>query len=347
MRHIKRRITMLALLGVAIWSCNRDPRAELIPLTPSSMPFEGATHQKTWMAVPGNKDTNKELQENLILIASTIAQYEPVSIVVDHATHQTLLTLLGDLNAHHYPMEVLEANITSPSIRNEGPSFAYDANSSLVGIDFNHKNSVQKEEMPDANLTQFIISKTSAKAVSSNLHIQATCIEVDGAGTAMMTESCIVNDDINPDWEKEEIETELKTLLGLQKIIWLKGTKKRTIAARFVREGVVLTHRNNDKTSDEYTLTRENIENLQSQKDASGHMLKVIIIDAPKDSDKSYLGYYLCNNALIMQTFEEEEADYKAYKTLQNSFEERSIEQLSFGDIDKDIHAVTLQEPAL
>lgn len=335
MRHIKRRITMFVLLGVAIYSCNRDPRGELTAVNPSTMPFEGTSHQKTWMAFQGSK----EVQQNLILIASTIAQYEPVSIVVDPAEHQRLLTLLGDLHAHHYPIEVLESNVTSPWIRDEGPTFTYDEKN-LVGIDFHYKHST------DTNISAFLIKKASAKAVASNLVVKATCIDVDGAGTAMMIENCIVNDDINPDWEKEEIETELKTLLGLQKIIWLKGTKERTIAARFARVGVILAHKNNNKNTDAYELSRENIQQLKSEKDALGHTLKVITIDAPKSSDKSYLGYYLCNNALVMQTYGDDKADYKAYKTLQHAFEDRSIEQLSVDAIKEDIHAVTLQEPA-
>lgn len=49
--------------------------------------------------------------------------------------------------------------------------------------------------------------------------------EVDGQSTVIMTEICILNDNRNPGRGKQEIEAELKELLGLDKITWLKGIK--------------------------------------------------------------------------------------------------------------------------
>ena len=347
MRHIKRRVVMVFLLGAVIWSCNRDKRDDLVDIHPSTLPYEGVLHQKTWMTFQGSNAQ----KQNLILIASTIAQYEPVTLIVHHKEYQELLTLLGDLNAHHYPIEVLQSQVNSPYVRDEGPTFVYNTKESLAGIDFNYKHLGQEEDSVDANTTQFILSQTSIRMLPSNLIVKASCISVDGAGTAIITENCIINDELNPYWEKSEIETELKTLLGLQKIIWIKGIDTNsngdTIFARFAKEGVILTHRNNKQSSDAYEISRENIQKLQNQKDALDHPLKVIILDAPKESNESYLGYYLCNQALIMQRFGEEEADYKTYKILQGVFNERSIEQLTLNSEGKNITSVTLQEPKL
>ena len=71
-------------------------------------------------------------------------------------------------------------------------------------------------------------------------------IEVDGNGTAIMTESSWINSNRNPGLTKAQVEAELKANLGLRKIIWLPGIKGRDITdahvdfyARFVRPGVV------------------------------------------------------------------------------------------------------------
>lgn len=45
-------------------------------------------------------------------------------------------------------------------------------------------------------------------------------IEVDGRGTVIITESSWINDNRNPSKTKCDVETELKFLLGLHKIIW-------------------------------------------------------------------------------------------------------------------------------
>lgn len=358
MRRIKRRIGMLLVLSAVIWSCNRDKRAELIDIYPSTLPHEGASHQRTWITFNGSED----IKQNLILLASSIAQYEPVSIVVDEADRKELLSLLGNLDTHHYSIEILASKVTSPWIRDEGPTFVYDEKESLLAIDFNYnhlKYKAQEEETKedalDSNISQFIRSKASAKAIASNLVVKTSCIEVDGSGTAIITEQCIINDTLNPYWEKDDIAAELKILLGLHKIIWLKGleetessTSNVTMPARFVREGVVLVHRNNNQSSPAYELTRENIHILQTEKDAQGHTLKVSLLDGPKNLDKSYLGYYLCNHALMMQNFGDDEADYKAEKIFQVYFPDRNIDSLDVEAIDakgKDIRAVTLQEP--
>ncbi len=361
---------MLLLLGAVVWSCTRDPRGELLVINPSYLPHEGNEHKKTWIAFnadPTMWDASKidKVKQDIILIATAIAQYEPVSILARNADHKELLTLFGNLNTHHYPIEVLKSKMDTLWMRDDGPTFVSNAEGHKSGINFNFKGLVEaqeEEELKDAlasKMADFIITKAGAKIIHSNLILNAGCLEVDGSGTAIMTESCIINDDYNPYWNKEEIETELKLLLGLQKIIWLKGIEEEELTnahtdfyARFVKEGVILVHRNNDKGSDAYERTRENIKVLQTATDAKGKTLEVVIIDAPNSIDHanaSYLGYYLCNRALIMQTFGDDKANYRAKKTLQLSFPDRTIEQVQVDALSSaggNVHRATQQEPA-
>ena len=353
-------IIVIALVSAAIvWSCNRDKRAELLEINPSSMPHEGNIHQKTWLAFNADitmKNASKidEIKQNIILIASTIAQYEPVSISVEKADTQELIRLLGNLDTHHYPIEILELDINDPWIRDTGPTFVFNQEGHKAGINFNFKNE-DKTYVFNSKVSDFISRKADAKIIHSNLLLEGGCFDVDGSGTAIMTESCIVNDDRNPYWNRLQVETELKQLLGLQKIIWLKGIEESEISnihtnsyARFVKAGVVLVHRNNDKESDEYELTRENINIVQEATDATGNALKIIILDTPNSFNANYLGYYLCNRAVIMQAFGDEEADYRARKTLQLAFPDRTIEQIQIDAISSHggtIHRVTQQEP--
>ena len=363
---------MLLLLGAVVWSCTRDPRGELLVINPSYLPHEGNAHKKTWIAFntdPTMWDASQvdTVKQDTILIATAIAQYEPVSIIVRNEDHKELLTLLGNLNTHHYPIEVHTSQMDTLWMRDEGPTFVWDAKDhNKSGINFNFKGleeEDEKEEQKDAlssKMADFIITKAGGKIIHSNLILHGGCFDVDGSGTAIMTESCIINDDYNPYWNKEEIETELKLLLGLQKIIWIKGMEELELTnshtdsyARFVKEGVVLVHKNNDKESDAYELSRENIKILQAETDAKGKTLEVVIMDAPNSIDHAntgYLGYYLCNRALIMQIFGDEEADYKAKKTLQLAFPDRTIEQLQIDALSSaggTIHRATQQEPSI
>ena len=263
---------------------------------------------------------------------------------------------MGDLNTHHYPIEIFTSQTANLWMRDKGPTFVLDEQGHKSGIDFSHKSvNETQEDNKSATMAAFILTKASANIIHPNLTLDAGCFEVDGSGTAMMIESCIINDDRNTNWDREEIETELKLLLGLKKIIWLKNieyTKNSKVHtdlyARFVKKGLVLAHRDNNKGSEAYEITRENIKILEEAKDAQGNLLHVVIVDAAEGSHKSYLGYYLCNNALMMQTFGDEKADYHAEKTLQSAFPDRTIEAMeidALSFVGKSIHRMTQQEP--
>lgn len=353
---------IILLVSVALlWYFMHDKRGDLIEINSSSLQHESYAHQKTWLSFHAQESDS--VKKNLILIAGTIASFEPVSILVSKTDTKELKKLLGSLNTYHYPVEMVESDINTTWLRNIAPTFVFTQEGDKGGINF-HFNSQEKEYtgFSSQNIDS-ITTQAKAKVIHSNLKLKGGCFEVDGSGTAIMTESCIINDELNPYWEKEEIETELKMLLGLQKIIWLKGSKahetQTDLYVRFVKEGIVLVHRNNDSTSYEFELTRENIKILQEATDAKGNALEIVIIDAPKnfkpnshtdDFAGGYLGYYICNRAVIMQSFGDEEADYRASKILQLAFPERTIEQIQIDAISSakgSIHKVTLQEPAL
>ncbi len=173
-----------------------------------------------------------------------------------------------------------------------------------------------------------------------------------------------MNDNRNPSFTKETFEKELKLLLGIKKIIWLKGIKGNDITdahvdfyARFTKIGTVLVSRENYTKSYDYAITRENIEILQNSTDAKGNPLEVIIIDNPETFNKSfgdkdfaagYIGYYVCNDAVIMQKFGDTQADQNAFNIIQNQFPNRTIEQIATDGIASgggSIHCSTQQEP--
>lgn len=173
----------------------------------------------------------------------------------------------------------------------------------------------------------------------------------------------MINKNRNPHLSEPQIEQELKSLLGLKKIIWLEGIKGKDITdghtdfyARFIRPGEVLVSRDNYRSSYDYAVTRENIQILQQSTDASGKKLSLQILDTPdvinesfgsSDFAAGYIGYYLCNGAVIAQAFGDKKADEKARKILQKAFPDRTIEQIAIDGIASgggSIHCATQQE---
>ena len=109
----------------------------------------------------------------------------------------------------------------------------------------------------------------------------------------------------------------------------------------------------------DYEVTRRNIEELKNATDADGNKLNITIVDTPKiinedygidDFAAGYIGYYVCNNAVIMQKFGDRKADNNAKAIIGEMFPDRTIEQISIDAIASgggSIHCATQQEPKL
>lgn len=334
------------------------------------MPEEGDRHQQTWMAFVANDYIWSSAQipvvkQNLVLIASTIAKYEPVSVLVNPEDYTEATALFGDLNRHPYPITLIEFSIDDLWLRDTGATFVKGSDGKKYGIDFNFNGWGNKQTHEyDAKVANFITQQSGAITKSSLLVLEGGCFEIDGYGTAILTKSCVLNANRNPDTTQAMVEAELNDLLGIKKVIWLEGIKDKDITdghtdfyARFTQKGRVLVSRDNYQDSYDYAVTRQNIETLKNATDAEGNKLNISIIDTPDIINETfgvdsfaagYIGYYVCNNAIIMQGFGDPTADEQAKAILQQEFPKHIIEQIRIDGIASgggSIHCATQQEP--
>lgn len=320
---------LLLLGGVGVWDGLRDKRVPPLLLPSSFMPKASTTHQKTWILFPNNS----LLYDDFLLLMATIVQYEPLSIIVSPTNHQRLLTLLADTSTHHYPMEIVPMQTDENFMDAIAPLFLFSPKNEAKGLNTHLK--IANNQAIHAKITDEITHKALFTPIHSNLMLDANAIEVDGWGTAIVSEDTLLNQTNNPYWTKEQIEQELKQMLGLKRIIWLKTKQNSTVNlyARFVAKDTILVHHEGNKKSKFYLENQANIEILRNATTQDNQPFKLIFVEAPfvdstSSSLLSYLGYYLCNGAVILPQFGDDEADYRGYQTLQTYFEQRSIEPL-------------------
>lgn len=201
-------------------------------------------------------------------------------------------------------------------------------------------------------------------AIATQLVLEGGAIEVDGHGTAMMTESSVLNQNRNPGMSKSEFEALIKPLLGLRKIIWLPGIRGRDITdghidfyARFARPGVVVAAYEPDPAFFDHAATTTNLDILRSETDADGRQLEVIVLENPQtirptfETDEfaaGYVNFYVVNGAVIIPEFGDALADDKAKLVLQDLYPNRDIVQLNIDAIAAGgggIHCTTQQQP--
>ncbi|WP_108063558.1 agmatine deiminase family protein [Poseidonibacter lekithochrous] len=334
------------------------------------MPEESQKHKQTWMSFVANdyiwsKRQIAEVKRNLSLIAKTIAKYEPVSVLVSPYDKNKAIKLLDVLNSHNYPITLVEKEIDDLWLRDTGPTFVYNNKNEKLGVDFNFNGWGEDQEHElDSTVASFITKTTNTKTIKTDLVLEGGCFEIDGEGLAIMSESCILNDNRNPNKSKQEVEEELKYLLGLEKIIWLKGIKGKDITdghtdfyARFISSDEIIVAYEPDEDSYEHELTKENISILEKATNLKGENFKITLLENPQEVNEKYgiedfaagyIGYYLCNDAVIMQGFGDDYADKKAKDTLQKAYPNRIIEQIRIDGIASgggSIHCATQQEP--
>ena len=328
------------------------------------MPDEGELHQRTWMAFGAHKNIwgaklLPEVQRNLALIARTIARFEPVSMLARKEDFSTARKLVGT------EIDLIICPLDDLWMRDTGPVFVVTENSEKAGVDFNFNGWGEKQDSGrDAEVAGVVAKKAGVQRVQTELVLEGGGIEVDGHGTAIITESCVLNSNRNPGVSKSNCEAELNRLLGLEKIIWLPGMKGKDITdghtdfyARFAKPGIVVAGYDPDPNSFDHAVTRRNLDILRASTDAKGRKLEVVVLEAPSTvreqfaSDHfaaGYINFYVCNGAVIAPEFGDLKADLAARQTLQRLFPERKVVQINIDGIAAGgggIHCTTQQEP--
>ena len=356
------------LLGKNLAGCSADPQLSVSSSLSSNssffMPDEAEPHLCTWMAFSASPDIwGREyasgVQDNLARIARTIAQYEPVKMLVREEDYEVAAAKCGS------DVELIVHPIDDLWMRDTGPVFVVNEEGEKAAIDFNFNGWGNKQYHDrDATVARFVAQKSGVSVIETELVFEGGGIEVDGRGTAIVTESCIINDNRNPGWSKTDCEKELKALLGLRKIIWLPGIRGADITdghtdfyARFARPGVVIAGYDPDPESPDHEVTKKHLEILRSQTDAEGNKLEVFVLEGPTkiregydwdDFAAGYINFYVINGAVLAPEFGDRKADRKAKETLEQLFSDRDIIQLNIDEIAAGgggIHCTTQQEP--
>ncbi len=301
-----------------------------------------------------------QVRRDLALIAATIARFEPVSMLVRPQEMDLARGLIGAAN-----IELITAPIDDLWMRDTGPVFV-KGDKGWGGVDFNFNGWGGKQQHSrDTGVAEFVAGRAGVQTVHTDLVLEGGGIEVDGQGSAIITESCVLNGNRNPDRAKPDVEAELGRLLGIKKIIWLPGIVGRDITdghtdfyARFVGPGVVIAGLDTDPQSFDYEVTRRHLDILHTATDAHGRPLKVEVIPGPStvrekfendDFAAGYINFYLCNGAVIAPEFGDPDADNAAKDSLGRIFPRRQVVQINIDAIAAGgggIHCTTQQEPA-
>jgi len=328
-----------------------------------SMPPEWAPHARCWMQWPCREPLfGQHLQaarDAYAEVAQVIAEFEPVTMIAspEHVVEASLKCGPG-VSTFSLPLD-------DSWCRDSGPTFVVNARGEVAGVawKWNAWGDKYPDHQRDAQVSRAVLEHLGMRRYAAPLVLEGGAIHVDGEGTLLTTESCLLNPNRNPDLGRAEVEELLRQYLGVRTILWLNGGVEDDDTdghvdnvACFVRPGLVLALNSSDPADGNYAMLAENIERLRASTDAAGRSLEVVPIEQPRRREMadgrrlalSYVNFYIANGGIVMPAFEDPQ-DRHAYDIVQRAFPDRRVMQVPATEIvfgGGGIHCITQQQPA-
>jgi agmatine deiminase len=195
----------------------------------------------------------------------------------------------------------------------------------------------------------------------AHMVLEGGSIDVNGAGTVLTTEQCLLNPNRNPDLDRQAIEERLRAFLGVSRVLWLgQGIAGDDTdghvddIARFVAEDTVVAVVEDDPRDENHAPLADNVARLRSMRLADGRPLSVVTLPMPApvyhDGQRlpaSYANFYIGNAVVLLPVFNDPR-DATARRILAGCFTRRRVVAIDGTDLVWGLgafHCLTQQLP--
>jgi agmatine deiminase len=347
------------------------------------MPGEFEPHAGCWMLWPERPDNwrlgGKPAQQAFVALASAIVDSEPVTVGVSAAQYANARNQLPAR------ARVVEISSNDAWVRDTGPTFVVNDRGGLRGVDWQFNawggldGGLYFPWDRDDTVAQKVLEIEGCDRYRAPFVLEGGAIHVDGQGTLITTEECLLNPNRNPHLSREEIEQQLRRYLAVDEIVWLgKGVHLDETDGHvdnlcaFVRAGEVVLTWTRDRNDPQYEISRDAYERLMDARDARGRRFKVHKLEQPgplhmtadeaagvdaAEGSKarpagsrlagSYVNFYIGTRRVVMPLLDRKR-DARALRQLQELFPKREVVGVPGREIllgGGNIHCVTQQVP--
>ncbi|MDB6112045.1 MAG: agmatine deiminase [Pedosphaera sp.] len=337
------------------------------------MPAEWEPHAATWftwprpegISFPDKYDTVPPVYAELIRHLTPV---EEVNINVWNAEMEEQVkkllrkyqTPLEGVRFHHFPAY-------EPWCRDHGPIFLVREQDGhhergIVVWGYNAWGNKYPPFDLDDVIPQHVAGLRRLPLFSPGIVMEGGSIEVNGRGTLLTTEACLLNPNRNPQLNKSQIEQSLRDYLGVTNILWLgEGIVGDDTdghiddLTRFVNPTTVVTVVEEDPRDANHELLQENLKRLQRLRDQDGQRLRVVELPMPRliehDGQRlpaSYANFYIANQIVLVPTYRDPN-DARALAILQKLFSDRRVIGVDSTELIWGLgsfHCISQQEPA-
>jgi agmatine deiminase len=347
------------------------------------MPGEFEPHAGCWMAWPERadnwRDAARPAQEAVAAVAEAIAVSEPVTMAVSDAQFERCRSLLSPA------IRVVEMSTDDAWMRDIGPTFVVHGDGERRGVDwrFNawggREGGLYSSWDRDERAARKVLEIEAADRYRAPIVLEGGAIQVDGEGTVLTTEQCLLNRNRNPTLSREQVEQTLLAYLGASKVVWLGAGVYNDETdghvdnlACFVRPGVVLLSYAEDPDDPQHAISEDALARLRAARDARDRAFEVLTLPSPgplrvTDAEAqgvqsvagtvprragarlaaSYVNFYPASSRVVYPLLDERH-DERAGEVLERCFPERELVGLPSREIllgGGNIHCITQQVP--
>jgi agmatine deiminase len=347
------------------------------------MPAEFERHSGCWMLWPERTDNWREgakpAQAAFAAVAAAIATGERVTMGVSAAQYHNARARLPAA------VRLVELSSNDAWMRDVGPTFVVDGKGRRRGVDWTFNawgglnGGLYFPWDRDDEIAQKVLEIEDAERYRTSFVLEGGAIHVDGQGTCLTTEECLLNPNRNAGLSRAEVEEQLRRYLGVRQIIWLgQGVHLDETGghidelACFTSPGHVALTWTDDRSDPQYAISADALQRLRHATDARGRRLSVHKIHQPgplhmtaeeaagidaragtrarRAGDRlpaSYINFYVANKCLVMPLYDKRR-DAAAMRTLKKLFPTRQVLGVPTREVllgGGNIHCITQQVP--
>ncbi len=338
------------------------------------MPAEWEPHRATWLAWPHEKTDWPGKFAAIPWVYGEIVRHlsrqEPVRILVQDATaERRARTVLTRVGADPSRLSFVSCATDRSWVRDSGPTFVVSPGGARRAVAWRFNAWAKYDNWQrDAKVARKIAREADVPVVEpwargERVVLEGGAIEVDGEGTLLATEECLLSNvqARNPGLDRAGIEVVLREQLGIAKVLWLG----RGIAGddthghiddlcRFVAPGRLVLCSEAHARDENYAALSESHERLKGARDAKGRAIEVIPLPMPaplyfdgRRLPASYANFYLANGLVLAPTFNDAN-DRRALGLLAELFPDHEVIGIHAVDLVwglGTLHCLSQQEP--
>jgi agmatine deiminase len=275
-----------------------------------SMPAEWEPHQACLMEWPTLTrqslwgDRFDEARDDYAAVATAISAFEPVVMVCDPDQESEARRQCGE------GVEILPLPIDDSWMRDNGPIFVRDGDDriALVHFEFNAWGEKFHPYDQDADVPRHVAAHLGMRRYRAPFVLEGGSFFVDGEGTLITTEQCLLNPNRNPTMSRQEIEQGLRDYVGVEVVVWLglgHSTDRDTDGhidgiASYIAPATIALLAPEDPQDPDHRSGRDNIRRLQEATDAKGRTFEVIVFQTSPAGVVPYLNVYVANGGVIV-----------------------------------------------